>query len=54
MDFAGIFYRLRYGHSLENWTLFEPFPLGIRSSTALSAKDPDFLEALRLHGIHIG
>ena len=29
MNFAGVFYRSRYGHSFENWAIFEPFPLRI-------------------------
>ena len=53
LDFAGIFYRSRYGHSLENWALFEPFPLENASSSDLSEGDPDLLEALRLHGINL-
>jgi hypothetical protein len=53
LDFAGIFYRSRYGHSLENWAIFEPFPLENASSSDLSEGDPDLLEALRLHGINL-
>jgi hypothetical protein len=53
MSFAGVFYRSRYGHSLENWAIFEPFPLEDPRSESLSEDDPDFLEALRLHGIRL-
>jgi hypothetical protein len=53
LDFAGIFYRSRYGNSLENWAIFEPFPLETASSSDLSEGDPDLLEALRLHGIRL-
>lgn len=53
LDFAGIFYRSRYGHSLENWAIFEPFPLENASSSDLSEGDPDLLEALRLHAINL-
>jgi hypothetical protein len=51
LNLAGIYYRSRYGHSLENWAIFEPFPLSNAQSTALSANDPDFLAALKLHRI---
>ena len=53
MNFAGVFYRSRYGHSLENWAIFEPFPLENPQSENLSENDPDFLEALRIHGIRL-
>ncbi len=51
--FAGVFYGSRYGHSLENWALFEPFLLVRPASDAFSADDEDFLEALRLLGIRL-
>ena len=47
----GIFYRSRYGHSIENWAIFEPFPLSNMSATAIVAEDPDLQTALRLHGL---
>lgn len=47
----GIFYRSRYGHSIENWAIFEPFPLRNTSSAAIAADDPDLQAALRLHGL---
>ena len=53
MNFAGVFYRSRYGHSLENWAIFEPFPLENSQSENLSEDDPDFLGALRIHGIRL-
>jgi hypothetical protein len=53
LNFAGIFYRSRYGHSLENWAIFEPFPLENAQSEALSEDDPDLKEALRIHGIRL-
>jgi hypothetical protein len=53
MNFAGVFYRSRYGHSIENWAIFEPFPLENPQSENLSEDDPDFLEALRIHGIRL-
>lgn len=47
----GIFYRSRYGHSIENWAIFEPFPLSHMSTTAIVADDPDLQSALRIHGL---
>lgn len=47
----GIFYRSRYGHSIENWAIFEPFPLRNPSASAIAADDPDLQSALRLHGL---
>lgn len=47
----GIFYRSRYGHSIENWAIFEPFPLRNTSSTAIDANDHDLQSALRIHGL---
>ncbi|MGB9415548.1 MAG: RES domain-containing protein [Acidobacteriaceae bacterium] len=47
----GIFYRSRYGHSVENWAIFEPFPLRNTSAKAIVADDPDLQSALRLHGL---
>ena len=51
LSFAGISYRSRYGQTLENWAIFEPFPLEDSTSKEFSEDDPDLLEALRLHGI---
>jgi hypothetical protein len=47
----GIFYRSRYGHSIENWAIFEPFPLRNTAGSAIVADDPDLQSALRLHGL---
>jgi hypothetical protein len=47
----GIFYRSRYGHSIENWAIFEPFPLRHTSAQAIAADDPDLQSALQLHGL---
>jgi hypothetical protein len=47
----GIFYRSRYGHSVENWAIFEPFVLRNQSAAAIVADDPDLHTALRLHGL---
>jgi hypothetical protein len=51
LSFAGVFYRSRYGQTLQNWAIFEPFPLERATSKEFSEDDPDLLEALRLHGI---
>jgi hypothetical protein len=53
LSFAGTFYRSRYGQTLENWAIFEPFPLEDSTSKEFSEDDPDLLEALRLHGIRL-
>jgi hypothetical protein len=47
----GICYRSRYGHSIENWAIFEPFPLRNTSAAAIAADDPDMHSALQLHGL---
>src|ERR1700722_8973982 len=44
LSFAGIFYRSRYGQTLENWAIFEPFPLEDSTSKEFSEDDPDLLE----------
>jgi RES domain len=49
--FDGICYRSRYGHSIENWAIFEPFPLRNTSAAAIGADDPDLHSALQLHGL---
>jgi hypothetical protein len=53
LSFAGIFYRSRYGQTLENWAIFEPFPLEHATSKEIAADDSDLLEALRLLGIRM-
>lgn len=47
----GIFYRSRYGHSLENWAIFEPFPLTDKTSSFITPDDADLAYALECHGI---
>jgi hypothetical protein len=42
----GVYYRSRYGHDLENWAIFEPFPITvIEPACIISADDPDLLLA---------
>jgi hypothetical protein len=48
---AGIYYRSKYGHDVENWALFEPFQITVRNSEAIGANDPDLQSAFRLHGL---
>jgi hypothetical protein len=49
--YDGVFYRSRYGHSIENWAIFEPFPLRNTSGSEIAAGDPDLHQALRIHGL---
>jgi hypothetical protein len=49
----GIYYRSRYGHSLENWAIFEPFPIKPGISAIVMIDDADFRAALALHGIQV-
>ena len=50
---AGIYYRSKYGHDVENWALFEPFQINVRDSGSIRPDDPDLLGAFRLHGLRI-
>ena len=49
--FDGVFYRSRYGHSIENWAIFEPFPLRNTSSGEIAVGDADLQSALRILGL---
>jgi hypothetical protein len=51
--FAGIYYRSKYGHDLENWALFEPFQIEVLGSESIRVEDPDFQQALQLHHLKI-
>ena len=53
MSAAGIFYRSRYGQSLENWALFEPVSLQNEECQIVATDDPDLREALLLHAIEL-
>jgi hypothetical protein len=53
LEFAGIFYRSRHGHNLENWAIFEPFPITAGSTGPVTVADPVFMEALRMHGLEL-
>jgi len=52
-DFAGIYYRSKYGHDIENWALFEPFQLEVKSLHTIQPNDPDLQQALLLHGLRL-
>ncbi len=47
----GIFYRSRFSHSMENWAIFEPFPLRDATAGPIADWDPDLVEALQIFGI---
>ena len=55
-EFAGT----GYGHSIENWAIFEDwtmpdrFPIRQSKSRKVAEDDPDLLEALRILGLVIG
>lgn len=51
--FAGIYYRSKYGHDIENWALFEPFEIKVIDSASIRQEDPDLNRALRLHGLKV-
>jgi RES domain len=46
---AGIYYRSKYGHDIENWALFEPFQINVNDSESIRIDDPDLQRSLRLH-----
>src|SRR5579862_9421581 len=60
LGYAGVFYHSRYGHSIENWTIFEDwtmptrFPIRQPKSQKVAEDDPDLLEALRILELVIG
>jgi hypothetical protein len=49
--YDGIYYHSRYGHSMENWAIFEPFPIANQQSEKIDENDPDLVEALRTLGL---
>ncbi len=59
-DSRGVFYHSRYGHSIENWTIFEDwtmsewFPVHLPNSRKVAEDDLDLLGALRILGLAIG
>ena len=51
---AGVFYLSRYGHDLENWAIFEPFPIRPAEIQAIRTDDPDLLQAVEILGLKLG
>lgn len=49
----GICYRSRYGRDLENWAIFEPFPIRPKESGPIRSDDPDLLQALQILGLKL-
>jgi hypothetical protein len=48
---AGIYYRSKYGHDVENWALFEPFQIKVQNSQPIRPNDPDLQRALQRHSL---
>ncbi|MGC2108040.1 MAG: RES domain-containing protein [Candidatus Korobacteraceae bacterium] len=51
MGLAGVYFRSRYGHNLENWALFEPCRIGGMRSDRVGRDHPALKEALRILGL---
>ena len=51
--FAGIYYRSKYGHDIENWALFEPFQIKVQEPEPLRPDDRDLQRALELHSLKL-
>ncbi len=51
MGLAGVYYRSRYGHNLENWALFEPCRISRTRSKKVTADDPALEEAMEILGL---
>jgi len=52
-SFAGIYYRSKYGHDIENWALFEPFQIRSLDALPIRPDDPDLQRALTLHSLKL-
>src|SRR5258708_14865850 len=50
-SFAGIYYRSKYGHDIENWALFEPFQIKVQEPEVIRPDDRDLQRALQLHSL---
>ncbi|MGC2366494.1 MAG: hypothetical protein WA555_15905 [Candidatus Sulfotelmatobacter sp.] len=48
---AGIYYRSKYGHDIENWALFEPFQINVQEPELIRPDDRDLQRALELHSL---
>lgn len=51
MGLAGVYYRSRYGHDLENWALFEPCRIHKMHSKRFNHEQPALVEAMRILGL---
>ena len=48
MGLAGVYYRSRYGHNLENWALFEPCRIHRTKSRRVTTNDEALAEAMEI------
>jgi len=53
LGYAGIYYRSRYGHDVDNWALFEPFRIRETSTQAIARNHPALVEAAGILGIKV-
>jgi hypothetical protein len=51
--FAGIYYRSKYGHDIENWAPFEPFQIKIQEPEIIRLDDRGLQRALQLHSLKV-
>ena len=51
MGLAGVYYRSRYGHNLENWALFEPCRIHRTKSRRVTTDDEALAEAMKILGL---
>lgn len=49
----GIYYRSRYGHDLENWAIFEPFPIHPKDFRQIRHNDESLGKALEILGLKL-
>jgi hypothetical protein len=47
----GIFYHSRYGQTIENWAIFEPFAIHDQKSDSIDEEDPELQEAMKILGL---
>jgi hypothetical protein len=52
-DFAGIHYRSKYGHDIENWALFEPFQIEVKGLQTIQPEDPDLQQGVATSWVEI-
>jgi hypothetical protein len=57
LEYAGVYYHSRWGHSIDNWAIFEQWrerlPIHRPYSRKVAEDDPDLAEALRILGLTI-